>query len=190
LQYFIDSLNDPEKAARQVILRVEVDILRHLSSQEPIKHLALTYFRDSLGISLSVFPLFDYPPIYLHLAAILRDPSESLPNKKLVLHILSSKLSEPAGWKALRGASANLLQEVLRLMVEPPRNSNAHQEYLELREELRNVAEVMLSNRALLSFLVLAVPTAETTLQQMLEEEDGYDGLQLQSQSYLVGPAK
>ena len=92
IQYFIDNLIDPLKNAKQALCRVEVDMMAFLSSRGNTKTLALTYFKDCLSLSEKVALVFQYPPFYLHLAAILRDSAENVLNKELILDILYLRL--------------------------------------------------------------------------------------------------
>lgn len=129
INYFRDRLEDEFKFNQQLKVKVEVDLLRFLSCRNDSKTNALTFYRDVLSLYPNKVNLFKHSFLYAHLANLLRDPLESLPNKSIVLELICLIINYPQFCKKLTEPSTNLIGEVVRLMIEPVKTHASHDEY-------------------------------------------------------------
>lgn len=93
-------------------------MLKFLSSRKETKTLALNYYKDLITFhNTNILAIYNRDLIYLYFGYILRDGTEIVLNKQIVLEIIAAVLSISSLRKLLHTPSMNIVREILRLMV-------------------------------------------------------------------------
>ncbi len=90
-------------------LKTEVDLLRFMSCRNESKTNTIMFLRDALSLYPSRIALFQQSLLYTHLAALLRDPLESLANKCIILEMICLVMNDPHLRRKLCEVSSNLM---------------------------------------------------------------------------------